>query len=117
MKSHQILAIIFSLFFTINKVQAQSNNSPNSAPSDAVTGYTYDFDVAKKLIIDFQIKPNETNSIVKPIVKQKSFPKIGSNKPEDISYNEKLKEWMEKNPSLIIETLKSRTDIVVPFTK
>ncbi|MBL7917288.1 MAG: hypothetical protein JNM96_02755 [Bacteroidia bacterium] len=117
MKSHQILLFIFSLFFTINKVQAQSNYNPNSAPSDAVTGYTYDFDIAKKLIIEFQVQPNETNSIAKPIVKQKTFPKIGNNKPQDISYNEKLKEWMEKNPNIIIETLKPRKDIVFPFTK
>ncbi len=117
MRSYKILAFIIFLFITFNKAQAQTNSSSSVAPSDAVTGYTYDFDAAKKIIIEHQIQPNETNVIAKPIIKQKSFPKIGNNKIADSAYHESLKVWMEKNPTIIIEALKSRKDIVIPFIK
>lgn len=106
------------LFFTIiafciqTNIKAQNQTTP---PSDAQTGYTYDFDLAKKIIIDRQLKPAKSNQVAQPIIDSKDFPKLKGQNELNADYNEKLKAWMEKNPNMIIESLKSKNEIVKPY--
>jgi hypothetical protein len=115
MRNMRSIAFIFGAFLTISGLNAQTASV--SAPSDAVMGYTYDFDQAKKLIVDHQLSPNKDNAIAKPIVEAKDFPKLSGKAALNASYYEALNTWMEKNPALIIESLKSRKDIVHYFEK
>lgn len=107
------------IFFTLVAFCIQTNlsaqNQTTTPPSDAPSGYTYDFDLAKKIIIDRQLKPSNSNQVAQPIIDAKDFPKLKGQNDLNASYNDKLKEWMEKNPSLIIESLKSKNEIVKPY--
>ncbi|MDO9000710.1 MAG: hypothetical protein Q7W45_13160 [Bacteroidota bacterium] len=102
-----ICALQFS-FFAQTKQKA-------SAPSDATTGYTYDFDKANELIIERLSNPTESNKDVQTITEEKSFPKLTVGQKIDADYRKKLAEWVEKNPSLIISTLKNRKEIVYTY--
>lgn len=113
MKNMKLIALFFGAFLFLNSVHAQTANA--SAPSDANIGYTYDFDLAKKLIIDHQLKPTNENSIAKPIVEFKDFPKLTGKAALNKEYHEKLNAWMEKNSTVIIESLKSKKEIVHSF--
>ncbi len=113
MKNMKLIALFFGAFLFLGDLNAQTTST--LAPSDAIVGYTYDFDLAKKLIIDHQLKSSNENIIAKPIVESKDFPKlIGKNELTN-DYYEKLQAWMEKNPNVIIESLKSRKEIVHSF--
>ena len=116
LKFHQLIG--FLVLFGGN-ILAQSANTvtqpPGNAPSDAVKGYTYDFDMAKQLIVEYQINPNENNKDAKSVVEFKKFPKLSSNDAGDLDYQNKLTLWMEKNPEIIIEAFKNRKDIVHKF--
>jgi hypothetical protein len=114
MKNMKLQLLILSVFLGLGHLQAQSASS-NSAPSDATIGYTYDVDLAKKIINEFQLTPNAENAVVKPIVEAKDFPKLNSKDKLNNHYNDKLNTWMENNSVLIIQTLKSRKEIVHPF--
>jgi hypothetical protein len=113
MKNMKLIALFFGAFLFLGDLNAQSTS--NAAPSDAVVGFTYDFDLAKKLIIDHQLKPTSETAIAKPIVESKNFPKLIGKSELNNDYYEKLQAWMEKNPNVIIESLKSRKEIVHPF--
>lgn len=100
----------------MNDLNAQNSNYPTAKPlTDAPTGYTYDFDLAKQLIIERQVQPANDNLDVKPIIDSKGFPKLSSASALNSAYEEKLKTWMEKNPEIIINSLKNRKNIVHPF--
>lgn len=114
MKKLSLIVLCYSWMSFSNDLLAQTN-TVQSPPSDAPTGYTYDFDSAKKLIIERQIKPGQNNKDVQPIIDSKDFPKLKNEKALDAAYHESLKEWMEKNPNTIIETLKSRKEIVQKY--
>ena len=107
-------AVLF--LFAVN-LQAQDNSKPlkNPPPSDAVTGYTYDFDKTQSLIIERIITPKTTNADVQVFLDQPDFPLLAKGKSIDDVYKDKLRVWMEKNPNLILNTLKNRSDIVHPF--
>ncbi len=109
--------ILLGLGFCLTGQLAAQNNpsKAKSAPSDAAAGYTYDFNLVKQLLIDYQIKPNDNNKDVKILVKENGFPKLSSGKSADAAYHDNLTQWMEKNPSLIIQALKNRKDIVRKF--
>jgi hypothetical protein len=113
MKNMKLIALFFGAFLFLNDLNAQTTST--LAPSDANTSYTYDFDLAKKLIIDHQLKSTSENSIAKPIVESLNFPKLTSKSELNQAYHEKLQIWMEKNPNVIIESLKSRKEIVHSF--
>ena len=98
----KLIALFFGAFLFLGDLNAQTTST--SAPTDAIAGYTYDFDLAKKLIVDHQLKPTTENSIAKPIVESKNFPKLIGKSELNNDYHEKLQAWMEKNPNVIIES-------------
>lgn len=113
MKTYKFLILLGLGLALSPSLSAQNNTSKvKSAPSDATEGYTYDFDLAKQLILDYQINPTSSNQEVKSLISEKGFPKLSANKQADAAYHERLNEWMEKNPTRIIEALKNRKDIV-----
>lgn len=103
-----ILALQFPSF-------AQTNKKAVTPPSDASSGYTYDFDKTNELIIERIANPSSANEDVKTIVEEKSFPKLNKGETITADYKKKIAAWVEKNPNLIISVLKNRKDIVRPF--
>ncbi len=108
-------ALILGAFLAFSGLNAQTASV--TPASDASSGYTYDFDLAKKMIIDHQLDPGKDNALAKPIVESKDFPKLSGKPALNNNYYETLNAWMEKNPALIIESFKSRKDIVHYFEK
>jgi hypothetical protein len=104
--------IIFAFLGVMIHTDLIAQTTKKPIPSDAVTGYVYEFDAAQKLIIERQVNPTNQNVDVQAIIESKNFPKISDIKKVTDSDLEKLKVWMETNPSIIIETLKSRKEIV-----
>jgi hypothetical protein len=114
MKNMRFLTLFICAFLFTSYVDAQTTGK-TLPQTDAITGYTYDYDLAKKVIIDHQLKPGNDNKIAEPNIKSKDFPKLNSEQALNNAYHEKLRVWMEANSALIIETFKSRKDIVRPF--
>jgi hypothetical protein len=117
MKKSLVFAAFLTLsFFAPVEMNAQSGkNVGTKAPSDAPSGYTYDFDKTRTLLVDYQINPGKQNADVAELVKSKDFPKLQKNQSADAAYYDKVRIWMEANPNKIITTLKHREDIVRPF--
>lgn len=113
MKNFSSIILFVGGMMLFGNLNAQT--SKVKAPSDAVTGYTYDFDAVKKLIIDRQINPKEDNKDVQAIIEIKGFPQLENKEKLDEAYKSKLGSWIEKNPNLIIETFKSRKEIVQSY--
>ena len=116
MKTYKFLILLGLGLALSPSLSAQNNPSKlKSAPSDAPSGFTYDFDKTRSLLIDYQINPGKHNNDVAELVKSKDFPKLQKNQSADAAYYDKVRIWMEANPSKIITTLKHREDIVRPF--
>jgi hypothetical protein len=111
LKALSILVIAIAFTQTLT-AQTASKSSP---PSDALAGFTYDFNKAQNLILERITSPNKTNADAQVFLDQPDFPALGKGKTVDTGYKDQLKLWMEKNPNLIINTLKSRTDIVTQY--
>ncbi len=90
-------------------------NKKSIPPSDAASGYTYDFDKTNELVLERISNPNTSNADVKPIVNETSFPKLNSGATIDADYKKKVADWIEKHPDLIISTFKNRKEIVHTF--
>lgn len=90
---------------------AQSNKK-SSPPSDATTGFTYDFDKTNELIIERLSNPTKSNQDVQTVIEEKTFPALNKGEKIDANYKTKLAAWIEKNPSVIISKLKNRKEIV-----
>jgi hypothetical protein len=108
-----IALLVLAVAFT-NQTRAQ-NKTHSSPPTDVATGFTYDFDKTRDLIIERVTDPKPSNLDVQVLLDQPDFPVPPKGKIIDAGYKDKLRNWMEKNPSLIINTLKNRKDIVTPF--
>lgn len=104
-------ALICSLQFSFF---AQTNKKV-SPPSDASTGFTYNFDKTNELILERLSNPNESNVDLKPITEAQGFPVLLVGQQINADYKKKLAAWVEKNPVLIISTLKNRKDIVQAY--
>ncbi len=117
MKNNLKIAGLLLMLITFSSViKAQDGSKSNQTiASDAPSGYTYDFDKTMNLIIERITAPTKSNSDVNVFLDQKDFPTPPSNKTIDSSYKNQLRAWMEKNPNLIINTLKSRKDIVTQY--
>lgn len=115
MKSIRILIVALTLAGS-GHAFAQSSNTQitTTPPSDAPAGYTYDWDITRQLILDRIAKPSDANKDAQPLLDAADFPAY-KGKAIDDAFKAKLKEWMEKNSTLIINTLKHRKDIVTPF--
>lgn len=116
MKMNLKSAALFTALFFATAVNAQDNGTRlQTPPSDVSSGYTYDFDKTQSLILSRITNPDKSNSIVQVFLDQKDFPALASGKKIDSNYKDELRKWMEKNPDLILNTLKSRTDIVTKY--
>ncbi len=116
MKSYIKLAGFLLAFFAFStSMHAQNNAKKVTPPSDAPSGYTYDFNKAQDLILERISNPQKSNADAQVFLDQKDFPVINSAKKADAAYKDELRKWMEKNPDLIINTLKSRKDIVTQY--
>ena len=101
-------------FFATTSLTSQTEKK-QVLPTDINTGYTYDFDKTQSLIIERLTNPQKSNADVQVFLDQKDFPAFTSGKKIDASYKDELRKWMEKNPNLIINTLKTRKDIVTQY--
>lgn len=101
-------------FFATSTIAAQTEKK-QTPPTDVSTGFTYDFDKTQDLIIQRLTNPQKSNADVQVLLDQKDFPALTNGKKADASYKDELRKWMEKNPNLIINTLKSRKDIVSQY--
>lgn len=115
MKIYIKLAGLFLGLFFATSVNAQSGAKKVTPPTDEPSGYTYDFNKVQDLIIQRITNPQKSNADAQVFLDQKDFPAIISAKKVDADYKDELRKWMEKNPDLIINTLKSRKDIVTQY--
>lgn len=112
----KITGFVLMLFTFSSVVKAQdAPKSDQSISSDVPGGFTYDFNKTMNLIIERINAPSKNNADVKIFLDQKDFPTTPANKTIDASYKDQLRIWMEKNPNLIINTLKHRKDIVTQY--
>lgn len=112
----KIAGLAFIMLAFSQEIKAQNAVKSNQTiASDAPTGFTYDFNKTQNLIIERITAPSKSNADVKIFLEQKDFPAPPANKVIDASYKDQLRIWMEKNPDLIINTLKPRKDIVTQF--
>ena len=110
--------IIISIFLFLGlqfKCFSQHSKSNTVIPSDAPTGYTYDFNKAQALIISRLSKPDLSNQEAEIIISEPTFPKLKKDEKTDDAYKERLRIWIEKNPNLIISAFKNRKEIVQPY--
>jgi len=112
MKKGILLICIFLGFSLSQEIKAQSRKTP---PSDAASGYTYDFNKAKELIIEEQLKFGNSSIELQSILQHKDFPVLKSKEELNDSYHQNLRKWMESNPDVIISAFKKRNDIVQPY--
>ena len=107
-----------SIFFTSILMLAlqlsffAQTNKKVTPPSDASSGYTYDFDKTNELIIERLVNPNKSNADVMVLIEEKSFPKLKQGDTVDADFKKKVAVWVEKNPNLIISNFKNRKEIV-----
>jgi len=94
---------------------AQTNKKQVTPPSDAPSGFTYDFDKTNELIIDRLSNPTVANEDVKVLIDEPSFPIRAKGQTIDQDYKKKIAIWVETHPSLVINALKNRKDVVRPF--
>jgi hypothetical protein len=111
----KISGLFLAFLFSTEMLNAQTTAKKASPPSDASSGYTYDFDKVMNLMTERITAPAKSNAIAQTLLDAADFPAAPSNKVIDANYKGQLKTWMEKNPDLIINTLKSRKDIVTQF--
>jgi len=113
MKKSILITAFFICFIQVSLfAQTNTNIIP---PSEAVHGYTYDFDKVNNIIVERLINPSIINELARVIVEEKSFPKLAVGEEIDSIYKKKVGKWIESNQNLIIETFKNRTDIVQPY--
>lgn len=99
------------LFFAF---KTASNAQTSTPPSDAPTGYTYDFEKAQTTIMRELIQPSNETKEAKQLISVSTFPKLTTPSIEE-DYKKKLVKWMEANPTLIINAFKNNQDIVKPY--
>jgi len=115
MKRSHLFLFVFVLVCNISFFAQESKQVKNTPPSDAPSGFTYDFDKTQNLIVDRLSNPNEFNKDVQILISASDFPVLKTGETINSAYREKIRIWMEKNPTLIINTLKHRNDIVKPY--
>ncbi len=111
----KISGLFLAFFFSTELANAQTTAKKVSPASDAPSGYTYDFNKVMDLMTERITNPSKSNAIAQTLLDASDFPIAPANKVIDANYKGQLKIWMEKNPELIINTLKSRKDIVTQY--
>jgi hypothetical protein len=104
------------LFASFNFISAQTNPNSN-APSDATTGYTYNYDKVFTLVCNELL--NKTNVIIdneaNVLIGKSNFPKIGNVNTLTTNQKTTVANWIQANGNLVIEVFKNRKDIVTQF--
>ena len=113
-KTILLIFIAVGFKFSMN-AQNQKNLNQSSPPSDALSGYTYDFEKAKLRIVDRVSNPNVSNQDAESIVSDPTFPAVNKQTGMDKTFHEQLIQWMEKNPNVIISAFKNRKEIVQQY--
>jgi hypothetical protein len=111
----KISGLFLALLFSTEIVNAQTDAKKINPPSDAPSGYTYDFNKVMNLITERIATPTKSNADAQAFLDANDFPAAPANKVIDANYKDQLRIWMEKNPNLIINTLKHRKDIVTQY--
>ncbi len=113
----KIVAFVVGAFLINTTLNAQTNSEKKATvhPSDVSSGFTYDFDKTISLITERITTPTTSNADVQVFLNQADFPVLGKGKTIDASYKDELRKWMEKNSTLIINTLKPRKNIVTQY--
>ncbi|MBA3680844.1 MAG: hypothetical protein H0W73_06715 [Bacteroidetes bacterium] len=114
MKRILFLTVLFICALQFSSV-AQTDKKAVTPPSDASTGYTYDFDKTNDLIIERLSHPTSANDDVQALVEEPGFPKLNKGEKITLDYKKKVASWVESHPALVIAVLKNRKDIVHPF--
>lgn len=115
MKKSYLLFIISFFVFQLSSIAQEKTVQKQTPPSDIPGGYTYDFDKTQNLIVDRLTNPTEFNKDVEVFISDSKFPTYKKGTVIDAAFRQQISEWMEKNPDMIINTLKHRTDIVRSF--
>lgn len=105
------LAFLAAFFCVSGTMSAQAQKTTSNPPSDAQTGFTYDFDKALDLVkerIQFPTKKNEDAQI---LINDETFPKLKYGQ-SDAEYLKNVGTWIQENPYKVIEAFKARTEIV-----
>jgi len=110
-----IIFILALLTLMGGKVMSQTGGKKAPLATDATTGYLYDIEKAQEVIFERIVNPAETNADAQVILNAKDFPRPLDNKVITEGYKVKVREWIEKNPTLIINTFKKRKDVVQQY--
>ena len=109
------MKLFYFLFFFISTVSYSQTNSSQQSPDD-ISGYTYDYDIVKDLLIDQKLRIYKKKSIFfKELVNSVDFPEITS--PSSQNTNDLIRIWIESHPNEIILALKKakRFDVLKEF--
>ena len=109
------MKLFYLLFFFISTVSYSQTTSSQKSPDD-LSGYTYDYDIVKDLLIDQKLRIYKKKSIFfKDLVNSVDFPAITS--PSSQKTNDLIRLWIEAHPDEIILALKKakRFDILKEF--
>jgi hypothetical protein len=118
MKKLLFFTVLTLISITVKAQQPVSGSKPIKAPSDAITGYTYDydkvFDLLHKAVTGSVISRGNTEQ---QLMNTPDFPKVDAHLNNEPFLKASLKQWIETHPDLIIEAYKSNADIVKPFAR
>ncbi len=109
------LSIIFTFCLGIFSVNAQTSKKQN-LPSDAQSGFTYNYDKVFSLLSHEAVNPSLSNNPALSLVKSNDFPKLSSTTLTAQDFD-LIKKWMDAHPNQIIEAYKNDSQIVTPFTR
>src|SRR4051812_37961849 len=100
MKNKFSIPLLIVMAFAFAPGLSAQSNSKNvqSAPlSDTPSGYTYDFNKTRDLIIERITDPKTSNAEAQTFLNASDFPAAPKGKTIDAAYKDKIKQWMEKN--------------------
>lgn len=117
MKTNQKFIALFLLLlaFSASSFSQNKESAKTTPPSDAPSGFTFDYQKTIEIIIERQVSPSKSNQDVQIILDQKDFPSLKTGEVADSKYKEILGAWIIANQSIIINTLKNRKNIVTQY--
>ncbi|MDI9342241.1 MAG: hypothetical protein QM534_16825 [Sediminibacterium sp.] len=112
--------LVCSFCYTVYHAQqaAPSPTKDYKAPSDAPSGYTYNFDKVFAALWSEMSAPSGNNQSPEyQLIHSKDFPKTTQTLHNEVYGKALLRKWMEEHPDMIINAYKTREDIVTPFAR
>ncbi len=113
MSKNHLLTLVFVILF--GGLSAQSTTS--NKPSDASSGYTYDFDKITELVHkEIKAQSSQPKDIeVQQLINSPGFPKVDNKSAITIAEKTAISNWIQENGNLVIKLFINRKDIVTPF--